>query len=166
MISVLLILIISFLLEGVISNFISLSSNFFLPLFSIISLVVIYPFFNNDNSKFLRFSFALGIFYDLIYTDTFLLNGCIFLATGYLIKQINKRITNNAFNVIIISIIVVVFYRFITYMTLLFIGYLTFEWQILIKSIYSSLILNILYGLFLYLIADYFSRKYRIQKID
>lgn len=166
MISIVIITIFSFLLEGIVSNIVSINSSLFVPLFSIISLILIYPFFNNDNSNFLKISFIIGLFYDFVYTDTLILNAFIFLTIGYLIKQINKRITNNVFNVIFMSILVISTYRIVTYSVLVFTNYLSWNFEYLLKSIYSSLILNIIFVVIVYLIADYFSRKYRIQKID
>lgn len=166
MISIILILLISFILEGMISSLFSPFGNIFIPLFSIISLVIIYPFFNNNNSNFLKTSFIIGVFYDLVYTDTLILNAFVFLVVGYLIKYINKRLTNNVFNVIIMSVFSVVSYRVLTYVVLVFVDYLKWDFNRLLESIYSSLILNIIYGVLMYLVADYFSRKYRIQKID
>ena len=42
--------ILSFLLDGILSRYI-LQTTLFLPLFTIVSLVIIYPYFNNNNLK-------------------------------------------------------------------------------------------------------------------
>ena len=160
------VMIISFFLESICSNFISINNSLFIPLFSIISLVIIYPYFNNDDFKFLQFCGLLGLFYDLIFTNTFIFNMVIFISIGIIIKLVNFFISNNALNIILISSITIIAYRIITYFVLCIIGYLNFSIQIVYKSIYSSLLLNIIYAFLIYLITDYFSRKYKIQKID
>ena len=45
---IVLISMISFFLDGILSRYI-LPNSLFLPLFTIVSLVIIYPYFNNDN---------------------------------------------------------------------------------------------------------------------
>ena len=63
------ILLISFAIESIVSNLIPLNS-IFIPLFSIVSLVVVYPLFNGDKNKFLIYSFIFGLLYDIVYTNT------------------------------------------------------------------------------------------------
>ena len=137
------IMMLSFFLEGIVSNYVPISRNLFIPLFSIISLILIYPFCLNKNSLFLKYSFALGLFYDIVFTNTFILNGIIFLLIGLIIIKINSYFSNNVFNIVFISLIVIFSYRFINYFLLLIFGYLNFDLYIFIKSISSSLILNI-----------------------
>lgn len=156
----------SFFLESICSNYISINSSLFIPLFSIISLVIIYPYFNNKDLQFLQCCVGVGLAYDLIFTNTLIFNMVIFLGIGVIIKLINFFISNNPLNITLISALSIVFYRLITYIVLCIVGYLNFNFQVLYKSIYSSLLLNVIYAFFVYLLTDYFSRKYKIQKID
>lgn len=156
----------SFFLESICSNYISINSSLFIPLFSIISLVIIYPYFNNKDLQFLQCCAGVGLAYDLIFTNTLIFNMVIFLGIGVIIKLINFFISNNPLNITLISALSIVFYRLITYIVLCIVGYLNFNFQVLYKSIYSSLLLNVIYAFFVYLLTDYFSRKYKIQKID
>lgn len=163
---ILTVIISSFFLESICSNFVSISNSLFLPLFSIVSLVIIYPYFNNNDFKFFQFCAGVGLAYDLIFTNTLIFNMIIFLGIGVIIKIINFFISNNPLNITLISLLSIISYRIITYLVLCIVGYKTFNINVLSKSIYSSLILNIIYGFLVYLLTDYFSRKYKIQKID
>lgn len=156
----------SFFLESICSNFVSINNSLFLPLFSIISLIIIYPYFNNDDFKFFQFCAGVGLAYDLIFTNTLIFNMVIFLGIGVIIKLINFFISNNPLNIILISLLTIISYRIITFSILCIVGYKTFSINSLSKSIYSSLLLNIIYAFLVYLITDYFSHKYKIQKID
>ncbi|MGE5456682.1 MAG: rod shape-determining protein MreD [Ignavibacteriales bacterium] len=157
--------IVSFFLDSILTSFIPIDS-IFIPLFSLISLIVIYPYFHKEQNSYLKFSFLIGLLYDIVYTDTIFLNAFIFLLIGFCIKLIHEYISNNAFNISIMSLCVVAIYRFITYFVLVMINYLNYNFNDLLVSIYSSLIVNVIYGIILYLTTDFISRKYKIDKIE
>lgn len=157
--------IISFFLDSIITSFIPIDS-ILLPLFSLISLIIIYPYFHKEENSYLIFSFLLGLLYDIVYTDTIFLNTFIFLLIAFIIKLINEYISNNMFNVSIMTLLIVIIYRIITYFVLVIINYLTYNFHDLLVCIYSSLILNVFYGISLYLITDFVSKKYKIDKIE
>ena len=159
------VIIVSFILDSIISNSISLSS-LFMPLCTLMSLIIAYPYFRGDIRKFLITCFVTGVFYDLIYTDTIIIHGFLFLMVGYIITKLNLVMSNNYLNVAIMAIICIVFYRFILYGLLLITANVSFSWLLLLKSIYHSLLLNIIYIVLIYIITDKISFKYRIRKSD
>ena len=159
------IIFISFVLENSLTLLIS-SGTLFTSLFVVTSLVLIYPFFNNKNNNYLVISFLIGLMYDFVYTDTLFLNALIFLILGLFVEKINEALSNNALNVMIMTFFTVSLYRILTYVVLLLVGYLNWDFSLLLASLYESYLANILYSLVMYLIFDYFSRKYRILKID
>lgn len=159
------IIFISFVLENSLTLLIS-SGTLFTSLFVVTSLVLIYPFFNNKNNNYLVISFLIGLMYDFVYTDTLFLNALIFLILGLFVEKINEALSNNALNVMIMTFFTVSLYRILTYVVLLLVGYLHLDFSLLLASLYESYLANILYSLVMYLIFDYFSRKYRILKID
>ena len=158
--------VIAFLLDGLVSNFIFLNTNLFSCLFSIVSLVLVYPYFKKNNNRFLIYSFVMGLFYDFIYTDTMILNAFTFLLLGYLIKFFFSKINVNEISSNICLILIIIVYRLVVYGALLLFGYLPFDFSLLLKSIYSSLLLNILYCLLGYVLIDYISYKFRIKKLS
>ena len=159
------VIIVSFILDSIISNSISLSS-LLMPLCTLMSLIIAYPYFRGDIRKFLITCFVTGVFYDLIYTDTIIIHGFLFLMVGYIITKLNLVMSNNYLNVAIMAIICIVFYRFILYGLLLITANVSFSWLLLLKSIYHSLLLNIIYIVLIYIITDKISFKYRIRKSD
>ena len=93
--------IISFLLDGLLSNYMSINiinPSYFRTIYSVISLVIIFNYFDND-TKYLKILLILGILFDIVYTNTFLLNIIIFLIIYIIIKKINIFITNNIFTI-------------------------------------------------------------------
>lgn len=157
---------ISFLLDGFISTLISPNSVLF-PLFSLVILIIIYPFFNKDNRNYFFISCALvGFFYDAVYTNTFLLNLGLFLLLGIIISLVFRFFSSNLVSTIFTGIFVIFIYRIITYLILVISGYLRFSFMSLIKGIYSSLIINIVYIIIIYLITKLISNKLKLRRFS
>lgn len=150
----LIILIISLLLQSLFSNFIAINTNLFNPIFPLIAILIIYPYFKKNNKKYLIYSVVYGFLYDLFYTETFILYAFLFFLIALLIIKLNKYFSKNIINIIIMTILIVISYRVIVYTLLVLINYLSFNIFVLFKSIYSSLILNILYAVILYVLYN------------
>lgn len=156
-----LIVIISFLLDGIISNFIPVNGIFY-PLFSLVSIIVIYPYVIKED--YFKYSFFIGLSYDLIYTNTVIFNACLFLILSFLISKIYILINDSKIGLILITVISIILYRSISYFVIFLTGNTTFEFNILFKSIYSSLIINVIYVIILSTITFLLNRKYRFKK--
>ncbi|MBQ8234359.1 MAG: rod shape-determining protein MreD [Bacilli bacterium] len=148
------IIFISLILDGIISNI----SSILIPLFTLLSLIIIKPYYK-INKNYLILSFILGILYDIAYTDLLYINAILFLLTGYFIIFITKRLRDNIFNVTIISILTIIYYRTLSYLTYIISTKDIFNINILFKSIYSSIIINILYIIICYIITSKTSKK-------
>ena len=159
-----LIIVISFLLDGVLSNF--LSNTIFIPLFSIVSIVVLYPFFNNNVNKFIIVSSIVGLFFDIIYTNSLFINVFSFLLCSLVIIYINKFIKNSIISISLLNILSIIVYRIISYFLLCLFDYLRFDENILLSGIYCSLLSNVIYGISLYCICEYVHKKFKLKKAD
>lgn len=157
--------IISFLLDSIISNLINTNS-MLLPLCTIVSLIIIYPYFNKNDISYLKWIAIIGLLYDIAYTDTFLLNCFLFTILALMVKGLNFFLSNNLLNTLIMTAILIISYRILTYIILLIIGYLDWNGMLLLKSIYSSLILNLIYATLIFLITDLISRRHKIRKAE
>ena len=76
------IIIISLLLDGILSNYLPYLVNdlsLFTSLFTLVSIFIIYPFFKKKEKKYLITIFIIGIIYDLFYTNLLFFNGVLFL---------------------------------------------------------------------------------------
>ena len=91
------ILIVSFILESVISNFFPVNS-FFVSLFSLTAIVAIYPLFEDEKRKYFLAAFLLGLAYDLIYTDTIIFHAIIFCFMAFIIIRLNLVLSDNFIN--------------------------------------------------------------------
>lgn len=147
------IVIVSFILDNIVSNFLNYNS-IFNPLFTLLSLVLIYPSFNKRSNNCYIYVFILGFIYDVAITNTLFLNAFIFILLAYFIKLIFNKIPYNYLSVLIITLCSIIYYRVITYAVLIILNYLDFNLFYLFKSIYTSILLNIIYISILYLIIN------------
>lgn len=159
------IVIISFILDSIVSNLVSING-IMMPLFTIMSLIIIYPYFNNNKNKFYPTCFFLGMAYDLIYTNTIIFHACLFLLLGFIVSKLNLVLSNNYINVAIMGIIIIIIYRLITYFLLLITAAVSFNIWNLFESIYSSLIINVIFVILAYIITDKISYKLKIHKAN
>lgn len=157
------VLLISFILDGFISTIVPLNS-IFLPFFSIVALIIMYPYFNDNNKKFFKYCAIYGFMVDLVYTDTTFLSMFIYLGIGFLIVLFNYVLSHNIFLNLLLLIIGIISYRFLTYLFYLISMNGNFVLMDFIKSIYSSLIINIIYMFILYIITNIISKKFKILK--
>lgn len=153
----------SFFIDGLLSYYIPLNS-LFLPLFTIVSLIIIYPYFNNNNYRYFKFLFLIGILYDITYANTIFFNSFIFLILGFIIGLLNYLMANNVYTNILITIISIMTYRFLTFLSVFLFKNSHYTFINLFESIYRSLILNIIYCVVIYSITEYYSNKKRIMR--
>lgn len=162
---IILILLISFVLDSIVSNLVPLHS-LFTPLFSIVSLIVVYPFFYGDKKKFLIYSGIYGFLYDIVYTNTIFVNTFAFVLVSLVIALIYNYITVNKINFSFINALIILFYQSINYLLLCLVNYTNFNENTFFMGLYSSLILNIIYGLILYILTLFIVKKYKIRYVE
>ena len=158
------VLLISFILEGILSNLVPANS-LFIPLFSIVSLLVTYPLFNDNRVKYLIYSGTFGLLYDLVYTSTPFINTFTFIITGLIITFVCKFVTINKLNLILIVLFVLLFNQTINYLLLCLFRYRIFNSHTLVEGLYSSLILNVIYSYILYIIIEIINKKCKYKRI-
>lgn len=146
----LVIIIVSFLLEGIVSNFVPMNS-FLVPLFTLTALIMIYPLFD-EAALYYKYTFITGLAYDLLYTDTILFHAIIFCFMAFLITKLNLVLSDNFINTLIIIGVCILVYRVMTYSVLILVGSVDFSISDLIFSVLRSLIINLIYSLILFLI--------------
>lgn len=142
--------ILSFLLDGLLSTIIPFNSIFlFKTYFSIVSLVLIYPYFLH-NKKYYIIALVMGILFDLVYTNTIFLNIFTFLTTSYLISIIYNLLQNKIINGIVITIITLFFYNTLTYLMLFMYKTTSLNYGFFLSNFIFIVLINVLYFVILY----------------
>ena len=159
------IIIFSFLFEASFSNIIPKDS-LFTPLFLITSLVILFPYFKNKKINFIIVCIICGLFYDIVFCQSIFINTLSFGISGSLIVLAYNYINYNVYSSNFLNLIIIVFYRLISYLLLCIVDFISFNEVALLKGIYSSIIVNIIYGVFIYIIIALLSKIFRIEKAE
>ena len=166
MIVIIIYLIISFLLDSIISLYIPASLttlSYFKTIYTIVSLVVIFNYFENSK-KYLIIAIIIGALFDTVYTNTFLLNIVIFIVVYFLLTELDYIIPNNLFTINIKSLSALYTYHILTYIILLLTHYNSYSFSILLNILMKSTIMTIIYTTISYLLIKkiywrHFDRK-------
>ena len=165
----LIIVVISILLDGILSNFLPYlytNLSIFTPLLTLISIFMIYPFFKKKEINYFIIIFIIGIIYDLLYTNLLFFNGVIFVILGLLIKYIYKTYEITPLRLILYLIILISSYESLTGIILLIYNVVPVTFYKVFYKIINSLLLNIIYGELIYLIIYLIPKKYKKISIN
>ena len=159
------ILMFSFLFESSFTNVVN-SYSFLTPLFFLTSLTMLYPYFKKNNFNFVIVSIICGLFYDIGFTGTPFINTISFgICSGLIIlgyNYMNYNIVNSNF----INIIVIFIYRVISYLLLCIIDYVGFDIMTLLEGIYNSLLVNVIYGIIIFIIINLIAKIFNIKRVE
>ena len=165
----LIILLISFLLDGILSNFLAFLPNdlsLFTPLLTLTSIVIIYPLYRKKETKFFTTIVILGLLYDLFYTNLLFFNAILFFICGLVIKFIYKYIDYSFFKIILITILIISIYESLTALIIIIFNLVPMTLTRLLYKISHSLLLNVIYASFWYVIVKFIPKKYKRIQIN
>lgn len=157
----------SFLLEGFMSNIFASSLtdvSYFTTIYTVISFVVIYPYFYNKK-KYYILLIIFGILFDALYTSTFIVNVFIFLGICFVIYLLNNILSDNIFMINIISIIAIITYHLLSFIILSIAGYANYSFLLLGRIIVHSIIMTIIYTSLSYLVIKTLFNRFDIKEI-
>lgn len=160
------ILIISFVLEGLLSNFLPYmvqNITYFNPLFTLVSICLIYPFYQKDRKKYYLLAGLIGFLYDLFYTNLLFLNMYLFIITAFLVHCFYKKIRISKWTFPLLLICMITLYQGIYILLLVIFNVVPITLDNAIYWISHSYILNIVYGQILYLIIEHIPKKRRLN---
>ena len=169
MLASIIILIISFILDGVLTNFLPFgveNISLFTPLLTIVALVVIYNFFYHEEKKYYILSFIVGILYDLFYTNLLFLDGLLFLLIAFVITKIYKLVGFNYMWIALDILISIIIYECSFALVIVIFNLIPMTIYRLLYKISHSIILNIIYGELLYFIIQLLPKKYKKVRIN
>lgn len=163
------ILIVSLLLDGILSNYLPFLVNdlsLFTPLLTLVSIFIIYPFFKKKEIPYFIIVFLTGMIYDLFYTNLLFFNAVLFLSISLITIYIYKNLEVNSTKLIIYLIIIVAAYESLTGIILFIYNVVPVTIPKVLYKITHSLILNIIYGELLYGIIKVLPKKYKKISIN
>ena len=159
------VIIFSFLFESIFSNIVN-SYSFLTPLFLLTSLSILYPYFKKNKFNFVIACIICGFFYDIAFTDSLFINTITFGLCSEIIILGYNYVNYNIYSSNFINIINIVFYRVLSYLFLCIVDFINFNESILLEGIYNSLLVNVIYGIILFIIIDLISKIFNIKRVE
>lgn len=166
MIFQIMIVLISFLLDGVLSNYLPYmlgDLSLFTPYFTLVSIIAIYPFFIKKTKDYYIIVGITGFLYDLFYTNLLFANTIFFLLVAYIISFLYKKMALNLVTNIFLVILSLFIYHAIFVLCLFIFNVVPITYDKFLYLILHSIILNVIYGEILYLICKYLPTKRRLN---
>ncbi len=160
-------LLFSFILEGFMSNiFSSTLSNIsiFSTIYTVVAIVVIYPYFVNEKKFFLLIG-IFGFLFDVVYTSTFPLNLIIFLLIGLVVKLLNSLFQDNILMCSLISLLCIITYHVVTFIVLIIVKYADYNVMLLFNIIIHSLLTTLIYTIISYFIFKFIFSKFNLKQV-
>ncbi len=160
-------LVISFILDGLMSNYLSFSlinPSLFKTIYTLVALVVLLPYFANQK-KYLYLLVGAAILFDIVYTGTFILNIVIFFLIFWLNEFVNFFLSPNLLNTNIRSLLSVLLYHLLSFAILSIVDYNNFDLSLLSAIISHSILMTIIYTTILYLIISHLYDQFNIKQI-
>lgn len=148
--------ILSFFLDGLISNYMNFTltnPSYFSTIYALISLVILYNFFENKK-KYLSILLTLGIFFDIVYSNTFILNIVIFLLVYIILSNLDYLMPTNIITINIKAIVCISSYHILTYIILLIANYNNYTLELLLTVLIRSIAMTIIYTTISYLVMN------------
>ena len=149
------ILVISFFLDGILTNFLPYTVgdlSLFTPMITIVALVIVYPFFVKRLRFYFITCFVTGIVYDFFYTNLLFYNAILFLGIGCITLLLERFVRRNWLSVLLFIFVAIVGYECMNAVIILIFQLVPMNFERLFYKITHSLLLNLCYGEILYFI--------------
>ena len=137
----------TFFLDLFLSFFISVSYqniSFFFPSVIVVSIPVFYNLIKNKKTFFF-IVLILGVIYDSLFSDIFLINTYYYLLLGFFIYIFYENHRVNLINILLISIVGLFFYDIFIFFILILTDYSYFSFLDLVYKLKRTFLLNFLY---------------------
>lgn len=137
--------------------------SYFTTIYTVISFVVIYPYFYNKK-KYYILLIIFGILFDAYILLLLCLMSYIF-RDWFVIYLLNNILSDNIFMINIISIIAIITYHLLSFIILSIAGYANYSFLLLGRIIVHSIIMTIIYTSLSYLIIKTLFNRFDIKEI-
>lgn len=160
-------LIISTLIQGITSNYLGYTYNtlsIFSTLYVLITILILNPYFENKK-KYFAILIIFGLIIDATYTNTFILNTCLYIVCYYISKAFHFFFPYNWVTISISNILCVFTYHTISFLLLNILKYDAYTIQNLLKILSHSIIMTVVYSIIIYFIVSIINKKLGIKEV-
>lgn len=138
--------------------------SYFTTIYTVIALVVVYPYFANEK-KYYILVLIFGTLFGVLYTSSLIVNIVLFLLITFVIKLLNDFMPDNIFIVNIISIICIIIYHTLSFVILNLVTSQTYSLFLLGNIIIHSIFMTLIYTSISYFILKIIYNKFDMKHI-
>lgn len=117
----------------------------FLPLFSLVAIIYIYRYLENNLTVYFLISFLLGLFYDVSITNTGVFNGLIYVGLAVITALVASYFKPHYLVNMSLVAINITIYLIISYLFLTFYDLYLFNWWQTLFAILGGYLINVTY---------------------
>lgn len=161
------VLILSCFVQGMISNYLGytyLDLSIFSTIYILIALLVIKPYFENEQKYFILL-IIFGLLMDIVYTNTFILNTCLFIVIYYFTKFFHFFFPYNYMTINISNLLSIFIYHIITFLFLWLLRYDHYSLGMLLKILTHSIIMTLFYTSLVYEVVYLIQKKFQLKVV-
>jgi len=154
----------SLILDGLLSNFLPFmvgELSFFTPLFTVISVFLIYPFYKKKEKRkyFITIS-LIGIVYDLLFTNLLFFHMILFLILGCFVVLCYRYLDTNFLMVLIESVLLITIYQGLSSFFFFLFQVVPVSFDDFCYLLEHTLVLNVLYAELGFFLIKLLPKKY------
>lgn len=161
------ILLISFFIQGLTSNYLGYTYgdlSIFFTIYILIALLIVNPYFENKKKYFIIL-IIFGLLTDIVYSNTFILNTCLFIVSYYLSKMFHFFFPYNWVTISISNLLCIFAYHIISFLFLIILRYDTYTISNLLKILGNSILMTIIYSNVIYTIIVFIVKKFELKEV-
>ena len=160
-------LLISTFIQGTVSNYLGYTYtnlSMFSTIYSLIDILIIAPYFENKKKYFILL-IIFGLILDVAYTNTSILNTCLFILSYYVSKIFHSFFPYNWLTTSVSNILSIFSYHIISFVFLNILKYDTYSFLVLLKILSHSILMTIIYSNILYLVINFIFKKFELKEV-
>ena len=162
-----LITIISYLIQGTISNYVGYTYNslsWVTTLYVLIALLILKPYYENEK-KYFALLIITGFLVGISYTNAVFLNIILFIISYYITKFFHFYLPFNYLTINISTLLGIFSYHILSFLFLISTGYDHFNLLMLLKILLHSIPMTIIYTTTLYFLVKTLFEKLNLREI-
>lgn len=160
-------LLITTLIQGGISNFLGYTTNelsAFSTIYVLIVLLILNPYFENKKKYFVLL-IIFGLIIDITYTNTLLLNTCLFTICYFFSKMFHFFFPYNWITISISNTLSIFIYHIISFLFLTILGYDSYTFTTLLKILSHSVLMTVIYSNIIYTIVVLITSNFQLKEV-
>lgn len=161
------VLILSLIIQGIALNYmgyIYTDLSIFSTIYLLVALIVLRPHFENEK-KYLILLIIFGIIVDIVYTNTFIFNTCLFVLIYYFSKAFHFFFPYNVITLNISSLLGVFIYHVVSFVFLTILNYDNYTIGVLLKILTHSVLMTIIYASIIYFVISFLREKFDLKEV-